>query len=530
MPEKSETGETSLPDRDAKFRRVVALFLVLLLASVFRFVDLSGNPPALFTDEASAGYDAYSLLLTGRDQYGERLPLFARSFGDYDEAMYRYLAIVPIKLFGLNEASVRLPAACAGVLTVLFLYLLVRRLRDERTAFFAALMLAISPWHIQFSRVAFRGILFPLFLVAGLYLLMLGLKRPKMLIGAAVVLALSLWTYAPARVFVPLFLIGVGFLVRRDLAVTGRWGIAAGVVFLAVGGFLAGFWISPHGLSRAGYTVTRDPIQWGLNYLTYFDPRFLWLSGDPCLRHSLPGMGMLHWIEMLAVPAGLVALARRRPAADTILLLWLMLYPIPAAMTEGRHALRAIVGAPLMAILSGIGLDWLDSILERRRMAWRAGFAVVLAASVVMLAARLFVQYPHVSGGAWNYGLKQAIALAQEKPAAQVYVSCRFVMPHIYILFYTRYDPASYQTHPLNTLSQGHWHYSSFDAGRYRVLPVSKMAETERGPRLFVVAPDEAVRLQGFIPCRESACIGTPDGKTVVVLLEPREDEIRTNP
>ena len=132
---------------------------IVCLAGVLRLIWLTSVPNGLFCDEASTGYDAFSLLHTGRDQYGEFMPLFARSVGDYNESLYRFLSVPFVALFGLEVFAVRLPAAIAGIATVAALYALGRRWFDSTTGLVAAALLAVSPWHLALSRVAFRSIL-----------------------------------------------------------------------------------------------------------------------------------------------------------------------------------------------------------------------------------------------------------------------------------------------------------------------------------------------------------------------------------
>src|SRR5687767_298243 len=105
-------------------RKVVTLFLILLIASVLRFYNLDQIPSGFHSDEASFGYNAYSIIQTGKDEYGENFPLILKSFGDYKGAIYSYLAIPSILAFGLTEFAVRLPTAVFGILFVLFSYLL----------------------------------------------------------------------------------------------------------------------------------------------------------------------------------------------------------------------------------------------------------------------------------------------------------------------------------------------------------------------------------------------------------------------
>ncbi|KKU78425.1 MAG: Glycosyl transferase family 39, partial [Candidatus Amesbacteria bacterium GW2011_GWA2_47_70] len=87
------------------------LIFILILASVLRLYKLSSYPAGLNADEAALGYNAYSLMLTGRDEHGHPWPVNLESFGDFKPAGYAYLLIPFIKVFGLTELAVRLPSA-----------------------------------------------------------------------------------------------------------------------------------------------------------------------------------------------------------------------------------------------------------------------------------------------------------------------------------------------------------------------------------------------------------------------------------
>ncbi|MDD5557596.1 MAG: glycosyltransferase family 39 protein, partial [bacterium] len=136
------------------------LILVLLLAAALRLAGLRDFPQGFFCDEASIGYNAWTVSRTGRDEHGERFPLFFRAFGEYKNPVYIYCAVPAVALLGLDEFSTRLPAALFGILTVWFTFLLFRELFTPREGVLAALMLAVSAWHIHFSRIAFELISF----------------------------------------------------------------------------------------------------------------------------------------------------------------------------------------------------------------------------------------------------------------------------------------------------------------------------------------------------------------------------------
>src|SRR4029079_11354687 len=88
------------------------IFAIVFLGGILRFYNLSINPPSLTWDEAAWGYNAYSIGIDGKDEFGKFLPLqYIESFGDFKPPVYAYLAVLPVKLFGLNEFSTRFPSA-----------------------------------------------------------------------------------------------------------------------------------------------------------------------------------------------------------------------------------------------------------------------------------------------------------------------------------------------------------------------------------------------------------------------------------
>ena len=72
---------------------------ILVLAAALRLVNLSSVPPHLTQDEASLGYNAYSILKTGKDEYGQLLPVVFKSFGDYKPGLYIYLTVPTVAVF-----------------------------------------------------------------------------------------------------------------------------------------------------------------------------------------------------------------------------------------------------------------------------------------------------------------------------------------------------------------------------------------------------------------------------------------------
>ncbi|PIP53095.1 hypothetical protein COX08_02945, partial [Candidatus Beckwithbacteria bacterium CG23_combo_of_CG06-09_8_20_14_all_34_8] len=101
----------------------IYLGLIIIFAALTRLIGLEQFSPPLNRDEAAIGYNAYSLLLTGKDEHGVSWPLSFQSIGDYKMPGFIYLSLLSIKLFGLTVFATRFWSVLGGVLAVLGIYL-----------------------------------------------------------------------------------------------------------------------------------------------------------------------------------------------------------------------------------------------------------------------------------------------------------------------------------------------------------------------------------------------------------------------
>lgn len=204
-----------------KSKTFLSLFFILLLAAVLRLWQLGSIPVSPDWDEAALGYNAYSIMHTGRDEYGKFLPLILRSFDDYKPGLYAYLSIPSIAIFGLNTFAVRLPSAILGILSVLAVYYLVKELFPEKQKLniplVAALLLAISPWHIQFSRVAFEANAAMAFNLFAIVFFLKGLRKPWFLSLSAFFFSANLYMYQSEKLFVPLIITAMLIIYRKTI-------------------------------------------------------------------------------------------------------------------------------------------------------------------------------------------------------------------------------------------------------------------------------------------------------------------------
>src|SRR5688572_29320304 len=103
---------------------IIFLSIAVLIAVLTRGYKLGSAPAGLYLDEAGQGYSAYSILKTGKDEFGKSFPFVFRSFTDFKTPVYVYLITPLIPLFGLTAFTVRFPSFIFSILIIPFLYFL----------------------------------------------------------------------------------------------------------------------------------------------------------------------------------------------------------------------------------------------------------------------------------------------------------------------------------------------------------------------------------------------------------------------
>ena len=496
-------------------KKNIILILILFLATFLRFYKLDVYP-AFNADEAAIGYNAYSLILTGRDEHGNFWPIHFQSFNDYKPGFYFYLVLPFVKILGLSELAVRIPGASLGVLTVLFVYLLVNELfRSKKFALISALFLAISPWHLQFSRGGWEVNSATFFIVAGLFFFVKALRQKSgtqilSLILSSIFLAASLYTYHAARVVVPLLGLGILFFYRNEIFGNVRSYVIFAVIALLLLIPLGRDLTSPGALSRvAGVGLFADPgprnrineqrgehgnlnsiftkalhnkaVNYGLafaqNWASHFHGEFLFLSGDAIERNKVPETGQMYLFDIIFLVAGIIAVAKNLSREWKLIIYWLVIAPMASALTfQSPNALRSQNMVIPLVIISAYGfyqiLEWLNSRPVLRLKA--IGLSVVC-----VLIAWNFARYEHMY---WihmskeypfssQYGVKELVGYveANQSKYKNIVVTDRYDQPYILFLFYMKYPPQYFQgKHTLTSRDQfGFSTVRSFDKYRF---------------------------------------------------------------
>jgi 4-amino-4-deoxy-L-arabinose transferase-like glycosyltransferase len=446
----------------------------MLIGGALRLAHLNAVPPGLNQDEAVNGYDAYSLVLTGRDHHGHPFPIAGlESFGDWVPPLLTFVTAPAVGVFGLRLETLRAVTALIGVLAIPLIYLLGREVTSRTaTGVLAAVLLAVLPVHVHYSRWAIPPAIVPTMVALTLLLVASAMRRQssRAFVFAALAAALTVLSYPAMKLYVPLLLLCVVLI----YAGTASWLkletlLYAAIIFLAISG--PSFYLSlmdPAGRMRYEQTsIFRLPDSGiGLvakQYAEYFSPRYLFRSGDQDPMLTPPGFGLLPWTLAPLFLAGLTwLLLRLLRAPDArarhgplLLLAALALYPVPGSLTfPSPHTSRGIQFLPLVAVIAATGIVAIAdaaTALLRRSDAITKRRAVVVAAVLISLPlgvelwARFdnyFNLYPERVAFEFQAGLGDALAYARAEAAAydEIWVTDTN-QPYIYVLFYERQPP-----------------------------------------------------------------------------------------
>lgn len=477
-------------------KTLLILLGILFLAGLIRIFKLGQVPGGLTWDEAAIGYNGYAILTTRRDEWLTKLPVSFKSFGDFKAPLAIYLSGPFIYFFGANSTALRLPFAISGVMAVLgtFIlnFLIFKESPDKRRfiALFSAFIIALSPWHIFFSRVGFESGLALNFVIWSVVLFYFSLKKIRnqktallSIIFSVILAVMSLYTYHSAKIFVPLLallLISLNFSkVRSKL----RNFLIAGLIGVILLYPLIKDAIYGQGLERAGVTIfnqnlgaieTLKLFLW--QFSSHFHPNFLIFGETSNLRHGDGNWGVIFPTTLFLLIFLIILLLTKFKNKDKIpthfwlYFGWTIIGIIPSAIsTEAPHSNRSLMALPGLIGLSSISLlwmiDWLNSIKSEYFLKNSKNNSKLLAPSILGtffcihlllftgFISDYFFKYSQISTDAYQEGYLEAVKIARDyqkgqngRPKThQVIFSKEYGQPYIFILFANKINPIAYQ-------------------------------------------------------------------------------------
>lgn len=465
--------------------KISKLSLILFLALLLRSWQIA-KLPSLNPDEAALGYNAYSLIQTGKDEHGASWPLHFMSFGDYKPGGYVYLALPFVKILGLTPLAVRLPNLIFSVLTIYVLYRLVFLLTTNYLlSYLAAFVLAVNPWHLQFSRGAWESSTALFFILLGIYWLYLYLinnqKKYIYLFPLPLVVALSI--YHSARIIAPVLLLIILFLnfkklFNKEFLIAVIIGLIlvtpVGISFLKNGGTTrfggVGLTADKGPLSRSEELLNQHAntfivnrllhnrrvlyaFSWVEKYTSHFNLNFLFITGDEVPRSKNPDMGQLYLIELPFLLLGILMLLKSKNIhLKQFTFSFLIIAPLASSLTfQAPSALRALPMVIPLSIFVALGLQQIITFSKKHNLIKLFIYSLLTISYLFSMSYYLDSYYVHAPkrySFAWNSGFSDIVPYieSQKNNYQNIYLTDKYDQPYILYLFYSRYLPSKIQS------------------------------------------------------------------------------------
>ncbi|MBI4130365.1 glycosyltransferase family 39 protein [Candidatus Roizmanbacteria bacterium] len=460
---------------------------IMLIGTVLRLYKLDSIPAGLYQDETAIGYNAYSILETGKDEHGVTLPLYFKSFGDYKLPVYMYLTAVSEALLGINPFAVRITSALFGIAAIICLYLTVKQLFSTSIALASSLMLALNPWHIFFSRAAMEVNVATTVSLMGLLCLLIARKKQSILLilVSMILFLVSSYTYNVYRLLGPLLFVCFSILFLKDYRRVTP--VVLYGVFLLFAILLAPLFISffsgtvfthqqtefitgGHTFARIlefkSYVFENTPElskiffnKWFLfaweymkNLIGFFSVNFFFLTGDEEGHFGTGNTGMFHLIEVLFIPTALVVLIQKKIRSAQPFLLWALITILLVSLTkETPHATRSFALVVPMSMFSGYGLVWFWQLLRTIRVPWlRYGSIIGLFSlylySIVFFLVSYFFRFSAVYARQWRVADRALVTYLSEIQSnyERIVIDKKVDLAYTSLLFYVPISPGAF--------------------------------------------------------------------------------------
>lgn len=434
----------------------IILSLIIILAGFLYFYRLGELPNSLSDDEAIVGYNAFSILSTGKDEFGKSFPIAFRFFGAYTPPLFVYLSIPFIKVMGLNAAAIRIPSGLSTLIGILVIYYFVKSLKLYRsgiTPLLTAFIFSTTPWVIYYARVGYEVTFGYIVFSLGALFIWRGITINKLSLTGLLLLSISTYIAHTERYLVPIFLLLfiIFFHTMIDLGKNRARVIWAVVLLLATqvpNLYLVStkaFWVKNSVFeSNNIYSLLSDFVA---QLLTYYSPLALFGgSPDINLQHTSPEIGL--FFSWLIIPffIGLYQLYLKleKPGAKYLVLL-LVTAPIPGALSGHFISVQRVLPliVPLVLII-GLGFDWLLRKIP-------PGIFFIILTTLFIFSGVLFwrsywVLFPKERFAYWSYGFEQLADMVKKKPEIEFVIdSSRSSTVYSGMLFFLQFPPEEYQ-------------------------------------------------------------------------------------
>ncbi len=440
------------------------VIILLIIGISIRIFSFGSVPPGLNQDEASTGYDAYSILNYGMDRNGFHNPVHFVGWGSGQSALYVYFAMPFISLFGLTVAAIRAVNLIFGIISLFIFYFAVKRVSNEQIAILSLFLLVISPWHIMLSRWALDANLFPSIFLIAIYLLVLSFDDKRILPVSLFFLALSFYAYATSFFIVPVFLLIIFpyllYYKKINFKILGMGILVFTVTALPIFLFIVINHLKMSSLDAALFSIPRltGPTRFSTSS-SLFSGDFLVSSynnfmelikiirtqSDGLIWNSIPDYGIIYLFSLPFLIIGFVKLVSENVVSKEfqksfVFLAWIIVSFLLGILMFPNINRINIIFIPLI-YLTAVGIYY---TLKNSRL-FIASIIVLYLVAFTAFSFNYFTTYPEKTEQDFFESFGEAINYASQKPDARVYVTDKVNMPYVYVLFYQKIDPGVFR-------------------------------------------------------------------------------------
>ncbi|KKU02282.1 MAG: hypothetical protein UX04_C0001G0053 [Microgenomates group bacterium GW2011_GWF2_45_18] len=443
---------------------------------------LGSSPEGLLVDEVSFGYNAYSILKTGKDEHGKSFPVIFEAFGDQKLPGLVYSTVPFIQLFGLSAVAVRMPSAIAGSILILVSYFLARAIHVRKaTAVVLSAVVAWSPWTIILSRFGYESNLALLIWSTSLIFLIQSITKKKItsLIVFVSLLIFSWYFYIAYRVVGMLFLLAFGLFLLlqkryRELAVMGIVGCilmapilptlfsSQGTARFTQIGILHDRGIGAQSLESQNYCFFHFSsrfcrILWNEPFIigkalveravTFISPSYLFLEGDRYLPYLHDGRYGL--FSLVLLPFFYYGIMHPPKQKKIVFLIYggLLISILPMILAGDPQKVRATPSFPFLLLLMGIGIEQASTIFRK----YSTHMYAILIGGIFVYGIHFFISYLTIHLDKYDFAVNTHVTklfkyLRDTHPQDEIQIVHAFSDPVMYYAYFFQIDPTRYQT------------------------------------------------------------------------------------
>jgi 4-amino-4-deoxy-L-arabinose transferase-like glycosyltransferase len=436
----------------------IAISLVFILGLIAHVWQLHNLPRGLYVDESSIGLNAYFISEMGVDEHQVAWPVFFKAFGEYKNPLYIYAVAGVFKVMGVSEFSLRLTSVLFFYLFFIFFFLLIKRLfkNNWTLKLYATISAMFLPWFFNLSRISFEVISQLTLVTAFLYFVhrTYSTQKSKSFSFApffvGITLGLSFYSYSTARLLSGLLLMGLFFIYRQKKYYLTHLKVGLSCLVMLIPLVMFAYH-NPNALTGRfkqltyvydeSLSVQEKANTFFENYLSYYSPSYLFISGDSIKRHHPGPSGELFIVVGLLSIIGIywLAIHDSKKLFHKYLLFLLLIAPVGAALTGGDSSLRSLLVGLGLLILSCFGLYVFQKYLHKKvKRGVLLILMIVLLVDVGVYLHNYFVIFP--SQSVWDYqsyDTKKSLVVAVKNSNNDAIMSSKGNMQYAHAQFYS---------------------------------------------------------------------------------------------